>query len=136
LANYKAKEALAAKEALEAKLDSSVWAADCKESLVSVLLSDEVSGTYKELLNTVIASADMAVNELTGKVEEATSALTVAQEEFAAKEETLQAEMKTIQEEFGAAPQTTEEALPQTDTTSLSIEEQLAINLKKLNANK
>jgi len=44
--------------------------------------------------------------------------------------------MKTIQEEFGAAPQTTEEALPQTDTTSLSIEEQLAINLKKLNANK
>lgn len=136
LANYKAKEALAAKEALEAKLDSSAWAADCKDSLVSVLLSDEVSGTYKELLNTVIASADMAVNELTGKVEEATSALTVAQEEFAAKEETLKAEMNTIQEEFGAAPQTTEEALPQTDTTSLSIEEQLAINLKKLNANK
>lgn len=136
LANYKAKEALAAKEALEAKLDSSAWAADCKESLVSVLLSDEVSGTYKELLNTVIASADMAVNELTGKVEEATSALTTAQEEFAVKEETLKAEMNTIKEEFGAAPQTTEEALPQTDTTSLSIEEQLAINLKKLNANK
>ncbi|ASU03380.1 SohB protein [Pseudoalteromonas phage J2-1] len=136
LANYKAKEALAAKEALEAKLDSSAWAADCKDSLVSVLLSDEVSGTYKELLNTVIASADMAVNELTGKVEEATSALATAQSEFSAKEESLKAEMNTIQEEFGAAPQTTEEALPQTDTTSLSIEEQLAINLKKLNANK
>ncbi len=136
LAAFEAEKALAAKESLEAKLDSSVWAADCKESLVAVLLSSEVSGTYKELLNTVIASADMAVNELTGKVEEATSALTTAQEEFSAKEESLQAEMNKIQEEFGSAPQTTEEALPQTDTTSLSIEEQLAINLKKLNVSK
>ncbi len=102
---------------------------------MAVLLSDEVAGEYKELLNSVIASADLAVADLSGKVELAQTELTAVQEEFAKKETTLNAEMEDVKKEFGSAKQTTEEAAPLVQE-ELTLEQRLAANVAALKKNK
>lgn len=129
---YKAKELSEKKEALSAKLDSSEYLAECKEGLMSFFMSD-ISAEQKELMNSVIASADAGI---VAQKELASKELAEAKAEADAKvnaaegkvEEALLAS-EAARKEFGTAEQTAEEAKP--EAVQVDLQARLRANVAK-----
>tara|TARA_R110002020_G_scaffold82925_5_gene205525 strand:- start:253 stop:1644 length:1392 start_codon:yes stop_codon:yes gene_type:complete len=105
LEKFQAKELAAEKESLIASFDNTPFVSECKEDLVSFLMSNEVSSDHKSLMNTVIGSATKLNSEIAeaaatqvAEAQEATAAAEAAKEaikaEFGTKEEAITEELK------------------------------------------
>ena len=109
----------AEKAALSADLDKFTFLAEDKETVVSFLASKEVPTPHKELLNSILASAQ-ASNELV-KEEAAAQVL-----EATSKAEASDLEKDKIKEEFGTKEIASTEAVVEELTHTQKIEAKVA----------
>lgn len=102
---FEAKELKAEKDSITASFDNTPFVSECKEDLVSFLMSTSVSNEHKELMNSVISSATKLNSDITetaatqvaealAEKESAEAAKEAIKAEFATKEDSIQEELK------------------------------------------
>lgn len=125
IAAFQAEKAQEEATKLSASLDQFAFLSEDKEAVVSFLSDSSVSGTHKELLNSVIASAQVSQETIT---EKAQAEVAVAKEEAAtlakAKEE-AELSADAVKEEFASKNEGVEAPASLT-TTTMSMKDRVA----------
>lgn len=119
LAAYQAKELQLEKEALLAKFDTTPFLAECKEQLAGFFMSKDVGAEYKELMNSVIASAQASNESI---LTEAANQVTTAQEKVTAAE----AEAEKVKAEFSTTVHSVQAELKEPASGKNILEEKIA----------
>lgn len=119
LAAYQAKELQLEKEALLAKFDTTPFLAECKEQLAGFFMSKDVGAEYKELMNSVIASAQASNESI---LTEAANQVTAAQEKVTAAE----AEAEKVKAEFSTTVHSVQAELKEPASGKNILEEKIA----------
>jgi len=101
IATFQAKELAVEKEKVSASLESAPFLKECKEDVLSFLMSTDVSEGHKTLMNSVISKSKAAQDAVT---EEAAAKVVEAE----AKVETAEAEKEEIKKEFATSQHSVE----------------------------